>query len=343
MTAVIRASGIRGYVGLMRRLGVEPEGLLRRYRITAAMLQDEDTLLSLRTMIQLLEASAAATRCPDFGLRLSQDYDISVLGPVAIAMQNAPTVAEALDVASRYMFVHSPGLALAIHDESFVAPDSVELRAEIHLARQPPQRQMIDLCLCDLHQTLKVLAGSRYQLRAVALPHTPIAPLETYSRFFGAKVLTEQVHAGLHIARSTLEANLQTVNPTLRQIAVDYMSLQFGAPDEALSARVRQALRHTLGTGLGSKNEIAELLGMHPRTLQRRLVAERTSFEAVRDDLRKEIALRYLRETRIPLIQLAGILGLSEQSALARCCRRWFGAPPSRLRKQAGAGRIAAE
>lgn len=343
MTAVIRASGIRGYVGLMRRLGVEPDELMRRYRITAAMLQDEDTLLSLRTMIQLLEASAAATRCPDFGLQLSQDYDISVLGPLAVAMQNAPTVAEALDIASRYMFVHSPGLALTIHDDSLIAPGSVELRIDIHLSRQPSQRQTIDLCIGDLHQTLKVLAGSRYQLRAVALPHTPIAPLETYARFFGVRVLTDQMHAGLLVARSTLEASLQTVNRTLRQIAVDYLSLQFGAPDEALSARVRQTLRHTLGTGMGSKGEVAELLGMHPRTLQRRLGAERTSFETVRDNLRKEITLRYLRETRIPLTQLAGILGLSEQSALARCCRRWFGASPSQLRKQATIERVAAE
>lgn len=74
---------------------------------------------------------------------------------------------------------------------------------------------------------------------------------------------------------------------------------------------------------------------MHPCTLQRRLDTEHTRFEALREDVRRDTALRYLCETRIPLTPLAGLLGLSEQSALSRCCRRWFGQTPSTLRRQA--------
>ena len=181
----------------------------------------------------------------------------------------------------------------------------------------------------------QLLGGERYLLRAVTLPHAPLAPPSAYVRFFGAPVHFEQEHAGLHIARSTLEASLGAVNETLRRIAVDYLSLYFESPGQALAARVRQALRRTLGTHQGKKADVARLLGMHPRTLQRRLDAENTCFEALREEVRRETALRYLSETRIPLTQLAGILGLSEQSALARSCRRWFGTTPSRLRQQA--------
>jgi hypothetical protein len=58
--------------------------------------------------MQLLEASAALTGCPDFGLRLSQHRDIGLLGPLAIAIQNAPTVAQAVDYCIRYLFMHAP-------------------------------------------------------------------------------------------------------------------------------------------------------------------------------------------------------------------------------------------
>jgi len=335
MTAMVRASGLRGYLALMRQLGADPAAMLRRYRIAPEALEDDDALLSLRAVVQLIEASAAATRCADFGLRLSHSQDISVLGPLAIAMQNAPTVASAVEYASRYLFVHSPGLVLTLHQASPLVRKGAELRFEIRLARQPAQRQTLDLCLADIHHMIRLLAGERYQLRTVTLPHAPLAPPATYVRFFGAPVRFEQEHAGLHITRSTLETSLRAVNETLRQIAVDYLSLNFEAPGQALSDRVRQTLRRTLATSKGRKQDVASLLGMHPRTLQRRLDTEHTSFEAIREEVRREMALRYLRETRIPLTQLAGILGLSEQSVLARSCRRWFGTSPSRLRQQA--------
>lgn len=334
---MVRASGLRGYGALMRQLKADPADMLRRYRIAPELLEDDDALLPLRSAVHMLEASAVATSCPDFGLRLAYSQDISVLGPLAIAMQNAPTVASAMDYASRYLFVHSPGLVLTVQGDSAVVPGSAELRFEIPLARQPVQRQTMDLCLGDVHRMLQLLAGDRYLLHAVTLPHTPIAPLAAYRRFFGAPVRVAQSHAGLHIARSTLEASLSTVNDALRQIAVDYLSLHFRDPGQTISSRVRQAFRRTLGTTRGKKADIAELLGMHPRTLQRHLAVEHTSFEAIREEVRKETALRYLSETRVPLTQLAGMLGLSEQSALARSCKRWFGASPSQLRRQAAA------
>lgn len=333
---MVRASGLRGYEALMHQLGADAGAMLKRYRIAPESLQDEDALLSLRAVVHLLEASAAATGCADFGLRLSHSQDISVLGPLAIVMQNAPTVESAMDYASRYLFVHSPGLVLTVHDRSPVIAKAAEVRMEIRLARQPPQRQTMELCLADVHNMLRMLAAEHYVLHAVTLPHTPAAPLSVYKRFFGATILVDQPHGGLHFGRETLEASLQGVDRQLHQIAENYLSQHFRLPTQSLSARVRQAVRSTLGTPQGNKTAVAALLGMHPRTLQRHLLDERTSFESIREEVRKETALRYLRETRIPLAQLAGLLGFSEQSAMTRSCRRWFGAPPSALRRQAG-------
>src|SRR5687767_10377563 len=97
MTAMVRASGLQGYTALMRSLDHDPAALLRRYRIATESLADEDALVSLRAGVHLLEASAVETGCADFGLRLSQMQDVSVLGPLAIVLQNAPTVRKAWD------------------------------------------------------------------------------------------------------------------------------------------------------------------------------------------------------------------------------------------------------
>ena len=332
---MVRASGLRGYEAQMWRLGVDPAPLLQRYRIAPGTLDDDDALLPLRSVLHLLEASAATTGCGDFGLRLSHNQDITVLGPVAIAMQHAPTVASALDTASRYLFVHSPGMVMTVLPVSSWLPGAAEMRFEIRAPGQGGQRQALDICLGDVHHMLEFLAGGEYGLKAVTLPHTPVASLSHYTRFFGVPVHPAQAFGGLHFARETLAINLQAANAALRRIAEAYLATHFGDPEQSVAARVRQALQRTLSTAGGSKAAVANLLGMHPRTLQRHLAAERVSFEALRDDLRRDTALRYLRETRMPLAQLSGVLGLSEQSALTRACRRWFGRPPSAVRRGA--------
>lgn len=331
---MVRASGLQGYAALMQSMGRNPAVLLKRHRMSLALLADEDAMVSLRSGVQLLEASAFETACPDFGLRMAQLQNVSALGPLAIVLQNAPTVRSAWDYVSSHLFVQSPGLGMSVHEDSSVVQDAAEIAVEIRLPRLPAQRQTIDLCLGDCHRITRLLAGKNYHLHAVTLPHEPLAPLSVYRRFFGAPVFTEQPRAALHLSRETLDADLRDANPALRQITEDYLDRHFRNPGESVSARVRLALRRTLGTPRADKTHVAELLGVHPRTLQRHLAAERTTFEAIREDTRKEVAHHFLRETRIPLGQLAHLLGFSEQSAMTRSCRRWFGAPPSVIRGQ---------
>ena len=338
MTALIRASGIRGYETLMAGLGADPRPLLRRFGIASELLADDDALVPLRSVANLLEASAEATGQQDFGLRMAQQQGIDILGPLALGMQHSATVADALHFASRYLFVHSPGLVLSMLPNSELVPGACELRLQINLARLSAQRQSMDQSLGVLYRILQFLAPGQALLQAVALPHRPLAPLSAYRRFFGAPIRVEQAHGGLHVRPATLDTTLRAVNASLRKMAGDYLAQQYGDPTQSLGIRVRLALTRTLSTTQGRKEVIAEMLAMHPRTLQRRLAAEHCCFEALREDVRKEAALRYLRETRVPLGQLASLLGLSEPSALTRSCRRWFGTTPSQLRNQALGG-----
>ena len=73
---------------------------------------------------------------------------------------------------------------------------------------------------------------------------------------------------------------------------------------------------------------------MSPRSLQNRLAQHNTTFERVLSDTRRSLAERYLRDSDIPLTEIAFLLGFSEQSAFTRAARAWFGCPPSQLRKE---------
>lgn len=332
MNELLRSAGMRGYTQLLQRLGCDPQPLLRKHGLPEDLGEDENAMVSMRAIIALMEESAALTGCADLGLQLASLQDVQILGPLATAIEHSNNVREALQTSSRYLFVHSPALIFSVFQPSKVFPDAVELRIEISLSQVASRRQTIDQCLGVLHRLVAFFAGENYRLHAVTLPHTPLSGVEKYTRFFNAQVYPDQEYAALHISPKTLSSGLSDVNSSLRAIALEYLERHYGAPDQTITERVKRALQSTLSSTGGAKTTIADLLFMHPRTLQRKLTAEGTTFESIRDTVRREAAERYLKETRIPLAQLASLLDLADQSVLTRLCLRWFNMPPSKIR-----------
>src|SRR3954453_1736909 len=103
----------------MQELGVAARPVLERNDVDPDLLRDAQSMISLSATARLLEDSAVATHCPDFGLRLvGRQQSGDLLGPLAIALLNAPTAAEALTDASRYLFFHSPAYDFVIEEHS---------------------------------------------------------------------------------------------------------------------------------------------------------------------------------------------------------------------------------
>jgi AraC-like DNA-binding protein len=87
-----------------------------------------------------------------------------------------------------------------------------------------------------------------------------------------------------------------------------------------------------LPSGAFSEADLAEALHISPRTLQRRLADEGTSFKVLLDEARRELALRLIGERRMSIKETSYLLGFSEPGNFSRAFRRWTGAAPSRFR-----------
>jgi AraC-like DNA-binding protein len=139
-------------------------------------------------------------------------------------------------------------------------------------------------------------------------------------------------------------AALRGLRSTVAELGgdADVCAQAVGLPVEALDrsgtrqfgSRVRVAVQQTLGTTSPDIATIAAVLCVHPRTLQRRLAEENTTFAAVLDDVRRNAARRYLTGTDMPMTQVAALLGFAEQSQLSRSCQRWWSTTPSQLRRR---------
>ncbi len=334
--SVVRAEGVRGYRELAAELGGDVDALLADAHIAPAALDDPEAFLPYASVIRLLETTARALDCPDFGLRLSQRQDIGILGPLAVAMQNSATLGEALTCASRYIFVHSPAIGFSVRPSA--REGCVLVVFELMLERVPPAAQVTELSIGLAARVVLLLGEGRVRVASVRFPHARRAPLAIYRAHFGAPVTFGADCAGYELREADLALPIRSGSRVLRELAEEYLELHYAAPHTAFAGIVRGVVWRSLGTGCCSCEDVAAALAVHPRTLQRRLREEDTSFEHIKDQARADLARRYLEQRELPLTQIAALLDYSEQSALTRSCRRWFGRPPRALRAHFVAG-----
>jgi AraC-like DNA-binding protein len=334
MGSMVRAAGLRNLPQLVDELGGDGAALLARHGVSAEALDSDDAVIGSLTAARVLQAAAAELSCPDLGLRLAGRQGIGVLGPLAVAIENSATMGEALDCATRFLFVHSPALTVSQVPDPSGRPGVVGLTyGSTELDPLPPQSA--DLGLGLLHRIIVLLSGDRrYGLRSVHLPHPPLAPVARYTEFFGADVRFGQAAAVLRVPQAIAATPVAGGNRVLREVALDYMAHHFPAPSPTTSELVRRLLAQALGSAPADIVAIARLLRTHPRSLQRKLAAEGTGFGELLDAVRRQAAHRLITETDMPFSQVTAMVGLAEQSALSRAVRRWFGTSPRELRRR---------
>ncbi|ADZ71674.1 helix-turn-helix transcriptional regulator [Polymorphum gilvum] len=123
------------------------------------------------------------------------------------------------------------------------------------------------------------------------------------------------------------EPNLYSI---IEQAAIHELGSRTGEAEPL--AKVAETINESLKAGTVSLETVASTLGMSPRSLQRLLETEGTSFRKLTESIRRSMAARYLRDTRLPMKEIAFLLGFSELSAFSRAVKTWYGVPPKSIR-----------
>ena len=112
------------------------------------------------------------------------------------------------------------------------------------------------------------------------------------------------------------------------QFLTDYLEARvYGNGNDTVTA-VHNLLRDLIPTGNFSIDTVASQLGLHRRTLQRRLDRQGKNYLEVLDTCRSEMAIDYLKTSSLPLVNLAHLLGYADQSAFNHAFQRWYGMSP---------------
>jgi AraC-like DNA-binding protein len=328
--SVVRGTALSNYPSLVAELGGDPAALLRAAGVRNQDVGNYDAFIPYLAAIQAIESAARATDTPDFGRRLAQRQGIEILGPVGVAARTAATVADAVRIFSTYMAAYSPVIAIDL--SPLDDPQRSFLTIVFLLDRAPPHPQTTELSLGVSLRVLRFLMGSDYTPLAVHLPHDPLTPKAEYVQYFGCTPHFAERTAGFIVRTADLGRPLRR-DVVAHEAIVDYLN-GITPRGAGIAESVRTIVRQLLPTGAATLEEVAEQFRLHPKTLQRRLADEGTTFAALLDQVRKDAADRYLRATGISLSHLARELGYAEQSVLTRSCKRWFGTGPADYRNQ---------
>ena len=330
-TAMVRVDALRKFSDVVTKLGGDPKSLLAKVQIDPSILNHRHAVMPYRSLVLILEHAAAELRCPDFGMRLATTQGgIKVLGPLEFAMRNSRTLREAFHYCAEHVHVYSTASHMRIRRDT--VPDALFFQLEISVARLPSHPQSVERALL-LTQNISIeITQGLVRPREVWMAHQPLSSPAKYREYFGADVRFGQPMSGLVFTEADLDVQIPNPDAQIYELSTDFIEQRFPSADAVLAPRVQTIIERLLEEGDCTHASVATLLGMHPRTLQRRLRSEGQSVESIKDGVRRESALRYLKQSTLPLSRVAKLLGYSETSALSRSCYRWFGLSPRQLR-----------
>jgi AraC-like DNA-binding protein len=245
-------------------------------------------------------------------------------------MRYSATVGEALPCAATHLDAHNPAIAFTINPGA--RPGQVRLDFDCLHDYARPWAQTAEHGIGLGWRTVSTLCEGRSRLRGVWLPHPALAPDSVYRSRFPATLHFDADRAALAVDARDLDLAISGEASELHDAATRHLTGLTARRQPSFPGQVRQVIEQLLGTGTCSCQQVAHTLHLHPRTLQRRLREEDTSFEEIKDQTRRDLAQRYLAHPDVPLTQVSALLDYREQSALSRSVQRWFHTTPRSLR-----------
>lgn len=328
----IRMAPLLHLPSLLAALGVDPDEVIRAGGADPAAFDDPDKTLPFPVMGRLLDHCARATGCLHLGLELGRHSGLDALGALGEIAQTAPDLGSALRFFILHLHLHDRGAVPLLWERG----DQAMLGYVIHWPDVAGTEQIYDAAVAIIHNILKSLTGPGWQPDAVWL-HCPLPEDRTpYRNHFQTRLHFAAQYAAVGFRAKDLSRPLPGSDARAYAGGLREVEALEALRDGGLHERIQRVLRRLLIAGAPASElrlePVAALFGLHGRTLNRRLHAEGTSFKALLDETRYRIACQLLRDTQLPMQELAITLGYADVTAFTRAFHRWSGASPAAWR-----------
>ncbi len=321
---------IQAIVRTYERYGVDPAAALKQARITPAQLHRPGARVTAAQM-ELISGTAMQELDDEALGSFSRRLPWGSYGMLARASITAPN----LGVAIKRWCRHHRLLTDDIHMSLSLEGPTARLR----LAEHRPLGAMREFCvvttLRNLHGYACWAIDSRIPLLRAEFPYSAPPHHEAYPLMFRGPLHFDAEHAGFSFDARYLALPLRRDERALQTMlkrALPLIVLQYRR-DRLLVQQVRTLLRHR-PEDTGNAEALARALHVSVRTLHRQLQEEGASLQALKDEVRRELAIEQLCRSARPIKQVAAAVGFASEKSFARAFRHWTGESPSAFRQR---------
>lgn len=333
MTARLRSTlGVRGLapvVAGLRALGHDPAPILAAVGLDAAVLADPDARVPAVQVMEVLRTGVARTGDDHLGLHLALHAPLDAFDVHTYVVLSSPTLGTGYERLARYQRLIHDAARLELRREGRTAT----LRHTLPGGQAIP-RQSAEFVVAAWLRAGRVALGAEWNPLEVRFAHAAPADVGPLADFFRCRLRFAAGEHALRFDAALLDRPCAAADPGLLAVLDRHAGALLARvpPVHSLADRVAVAVADGLRRGEARAGDIARRLHMSPRTLQRGLAAEGTSFAAILDRVRHETALRELAERRLSIAEIAFLLGFAELSSFYRAFKRWTGKTPAAFR-----------
>ena len=269
--------------------------LLRRADLADHDLTDRQHRISAAAQSRLLEVASETLKDDALGFHLATQANPREAGLLFYIASAAKTVGEALALFERYFRIVNEAVRLKL----MRVPNGVILQVGfVGLSRYHAQ-QNAEFGIAVILKALREVVGRNIRPTRVGFMLGHASNLREFERFYGCPVEFRASSDWLEFSAQTLALPLVTEDQNLLETlkpVCDAASRERGTRKGTLRALVENEVQRALPHGDIRKPSIAKALGISARTLSRRLADEGVTYAEVVDDLRRTLALQYLKD-----------------------------------------------
>lgn len=328
-TVLVRA--VLGLLGQAEALGLNRAGLVRLAGLERIETQDPDARVPVSKQIALWHLIARHAPDPGFGVRLGAAIEVRALGLVGYTMYYSRTLGDALQRLVRYSRVVNEALRLTLQRRAAHVVLSVADPYDVG----PGMRYALDSRLALVVSTSRAITGRDIVPVNVTFALAPPKTLVHHESFFRCPIEFDQASTSVTLRNEDLELPVTRGDQDLVGYLDDHAEsvLRTLVGSGSVTERVRAAVWTDLSHGPPTLAGVAATLGKSPRTLQRQLGAEGTSYSRVVDTIRKEMAAACLGDQSLSIDEIAFLLGYADTTSFRRSFKRWTGQTPRGFRR----------
>jgi AraC-like DNA-binding protein len=322
---IIRAAAVHG---------VKPEELYRSVGLDDSALLDPDNRIPFAQLVALYEKAAELTGDDNFGLHIGEAIHPSAFDVVGYSALNSPTIGAAFTRVARYHSIWTDG-ALFTLELSGNTGAIVYRYADTSISEH---RHDSEMTLATVTTLCRNIASPDFTPIAVEFQHEAPADITEHLRLFRCPVRFGAPSNRFTFISDFLSLPIARADASLCAVLDRHAEelLAKYPPRDSLVAQVQSIIANEFRGGDLSLERVADQLSLTPRTLQRKLHELGTSHNELLDQMRRQLAMRYLREPEMAICEVAYLLGFSESSSFHRAFKRWTGITPKEFRVKVG-------